>query len=112
MPVHRNILNKTTYVDIAYTGAWKYDQTSDIVLTRYSFNNNTRNPRIAPVWMPRVFGEELARDTKKNVYTSEHLAWIRPPAAGTCASRVSSSTDTTPIRRTWRNSRTLRRSSA
>jgi hypothetical protein len=31
---------------------------------------------------PRVYNEELLRDAKTNIYSSEHMAWLRPPING------------------------------
>lgn len=85
-PVHRRIGNTSAsdrYIDLAYTGASKYDQSADIFLTRYRWSGSNYAPNVNVVSMPRVYNEELARDTKRNVYTSEHLAWVRPPNSGT-----------------------------
>jgi hypothetical protein len=102
-PVHRVIGSSDAYMDIAYSGRSKYDQTTDIFLTRYRRSGSWQNPRVDAVRMPRVRfnellskpmdpandpempwrnAEELLRDSKRNVYTSKHVAWIRPPTAG------------------------------
>ena len=94
-PLHRRIaqmiggkLGKAdSFIDLVYTGTSKYDQSSDIILTRYKWTMDTaglnwQTLRVDPVVMPRVFNEELLRDPKYNVYTSKDLAWIRPPSSG------------------------------
>jgi len=81
-PIYRNFGSQTTFMDVVYTGVSKYDQSSDIYLTRYEWNTSTQNPRPTARLLPRVLNEELLRDSKLNVYTSEHIAWRRPPSAG------------------------------
>jgi len=94
-PVHRRIgaaSDSDRYIDVAYTGASKYDQSSDIFLTRYKWSGSYSAPKVDVVRMPRIYNEELRRDTKRNVYTSEHLAWVRPPNSGSIDQITGSST--------------------
>ncbi|MEN6372040.1 MAG: PQQ-binding-like beta-propeller repeat protein [Armatimonadota bacterium] len=97
-PVHRtigstDIADRDHYIDVAYTGASKYDQTSDIIFTRYKWTGTNTGPSVNAVKLPRVYDEELARDSKRNVYTSEHLAWVKARSAGAIDDDVLSSTD-------------------
>lgn len=71
------ISNTNAYMDVAFTGVSKYDQASDIIMARYCWNGTFDKPVIDFAPFPRVTDEELRRDTKLNVYTSEHLAWVR-----------------------------------
>lgn len=86
-PVHRKIGSSDAFLDLAYTGMSKYDQAADVILTRYLWAmdpaKGLTSLTVDPVQLPRVYNEELLRDAKKNVYTSEHLAWLRPPSGGT-----------------------------
>ncbi|MEN6520156.1 MAG: PQQ-binding-like beta-propeller repeat protein [Armatimonadota bacterium] len=96
-PVHRSIgstsiTDRDRYIDVAYTGASKYDQTSDIIFTRYKWSGTNSSPSVNAVKLPRVYDEELTRDTKRNVYTSEHLSWVKAKGTGAIDEDVLTST--------------------
>lgn len=74
-PLHVSIEGDHKYLDIVYTGVSKYDQSTDLYVTRYAWTASGTTPSIEVIKQPRVINEELRRDTKLNVYTAEHVSW-------------------------------------
>ncbi|MCE5315703.1 MAG: hypothetical protein ABFD49_07930 [Armatimonadota bacterium] len=85
-----NYINDATgreLLDIVYAGTTKYNKSSDILLGRYAAVSTTdatttalqdAMPSVIAQPLPRVFNQELKRDSQYGYYTSQHLAWIKP----------------------------------
>lgn len=66
---------RDTFIDVIYSGIVKQRGNSDLLLSRFEVNGT----RLSDSELPRVFEEEMVRDTRSiGTYISRHIGWDRP----------------------------------